>query len=116
MPASPELVEAFKAHRHMNGDLVFCTSEGGYLDRNKVKHPFWTCTRAAGLPEIRIHDLRHTFASQLVMRGVPLNAVKELLGHATIEMTMRYAHLAPGASSAYVALLDAPARPDHARA
>lgn len=106
VPASPELVEAFKAHRHLNGDLVFCKPEGGYLDRNKVKHPFWTCTRAAGLPEIRIHDLRHTFASQLVMRGVPLNAVKELLGHATIEMTMRYAHLAPGASSAYVALLD----------
>jgi hypothetical protein len=37
---------------------------------------------------------------------VPLNAVKEPLGHATIEMTMRYAHLAPGASSAYIALHD----------
>ena len=50
--------------------------------------------------------MRHTFASQLVMRGVPLKAVQELLGHATIEMTMRYAHLAPGATHDYVRLLN----------
>ena len=53
--------------------------------------------------------LRHTFASHLVMRNVPLKAVQELLGHATIEMTMRYAHLSPDARRDAVGVLDLPA-------
>jgi integrase len=52
------------------------------------------------------HVLRHTFASHLAMRGAPLKAIQELLGHATIEMTMRYAHLSPQVGIDAVALLD----------
>ena len=53
-----------------------------------------TARRLAGVPDIRIHDLRHTFASTLVNQGVALYEVQKLLGHANIKTTERYAHLA----------------------
>ncbi len=47
----------------------------------------------AGLADVRLHDLRHTYASQAVMKGVPLPVVARLLGHRNVRMTMRYAHV-----------------------
>lgn len=66
--------------------------------------------KLAGLDEeVTWHTLRHTYASWLVMRNVPLSVVQELLGHASIRQTERYAHLAPGfAQHAAVAALDIP--------
>ena len=60
----------------------------------------------AGIVGFRWHDLRHHFASRLVQVGVPLNTVRDLLGHASVAMSLRYAHLAPDQRCEAVALLD----------
>ena len=55
--------------------------------------PLWYAIRKeAGIEDVRIHDLRHTFASHAVMQGTPLPVVARLLGHSRTTMTMRYAH------------------------
>jgi integrase len=80
--------------RHITGSYVFWQGKDGrrYGD---VKKSFRSAVRRAGIKDFRFHDLRHTFASQLVMAGADITTVKELLGHKSLAMTMRYAHLAP---------------------
>ena len=76
-----------------NNPYVICGSVEGQPVINLQKS--WRRIRArAGLDDVRIHDLRHTFASQAVMGGVSLALVSKLLGHSQISTTMRYAHLA----------------------
>ncbi len=73
--------------------LVFGTVNGT-VRRNNLLTNLKRHAKAAGIENVTLHTMRHTFASHLVMNGVDLASVRELLGHATIEMTMRYAHLA----------------------
>lgn len=64
---------------------------------------------------VRVYDLRHTFASHLVMAGVPLYTVSELMGHERVEMTKRYAHLAPRVLQSAVSVLNFGASPGQAK-
>lgn len=114
IPLGDEILAAMKRHRHLRGDVVFCTSAGAMFTKGETKHPLWRACKKAGLRRIGWHVLRHSFASHLVMRGVPLKAVQELLGHSTIKMTERYAHLSPDVRKDAVRLLDRPVPQGHA--
>src|SRR5262245_60562526 len=75
--------------------------------RNYIKRVFEPALRQARIEDFRWHDLRHTFASRLVMKGVDLRTVQELMGHKTMAMTLRYSHLSPGHQLAAVQRLNA---------
>jgi len=79
--------------------------EGALFQVLRVDKAWKALLKAANVQGFRWHDLRHHFASRLVQRGVDLNTVRELLGHADIAMTVRYSHLAPEHRAAAVARL-----------
>lgn len=89
-----------EGHRH-----VFHNKEG--QPYKELKNSFHAACRTAGIADFHFHDLRHTFASHLAMSGADLTTMKELLGHKTITMTLRYAHLAPSHKVNAIDLLDA---------
>ena len=82
------------SNRYDDSDYVFC-SPVTCKPFKDIKRSFTSACNEAGIRGFRFHDLRHTFASQLVMAGAELASVQKLLGHATINMTMRYSHLSP---------------------
>ncbi len=76
--------------------LVFTNEQGWPTDAKAVRRRLDTALARAGLPHIRVHDLRHTAASLMLAAGTPLKVVQEVLGHSTIAVTSEvYAHLAP---------------------
>ena len=83
----------FRAENCPESRWTFCTKDGNRIE--SVRKSFGTARRRAGIEDFRIHDLRHTCAAWLVSSGVPLTEVRDLLGHSTVKMTERYAHLAP---------------------
>jgi len=91
IPLNAAALACLKTHR---GDVVPMPSKPVF-GRHEFKKAFSGVLKAAQIESFRFHDLRHTFASRLVMAGVPLNTVRELMGHASLDMTLIYAHLAP---------------------
>jgi integrase len=113
----PLVSEALKALQSIPRSLdanrpVFCHADGSYFDHNQGYSPLRTAAKRAGIthPEegkqVGFHTLRHTFASHLAMKRVPQKAIKELLGHASLDMTDKYMHLSPDFKDDSVAVLD----------
>ena len=73
-----------------------------------LRTAFYNACHRAGIKNLRFHDLRHTFATRLVLSGIDLASVSKLLGHSTIHMTMRYSHPTPEALKSAVCALDSP--------
>ena len=84
-----------KNDKTLKSSYVFCHTDGGKL-KTKVREKLIQIARKAEIEDLtRVHTLRHTFASHLVMKGVDLPTVMKLMGHSDIQTTMIYAHLAP---------------------
>jgi len=111
-------IEALKAHqdrqewdRRREGwqelRLIFCTKYGGMLDQSRI-HENWTpACEKAGIPRYRIHDLRHSVASNLIAGGMGLLEVAHFLGHRNAAMvTTVYGHVAPSDHGRAAALME----------
>lgn len=104
VPLNTEAVDLLRRWQaQTKGHMVFAGKTRESL--SQVTKSWKRVLKLAKIHEFRWHDLRHHFASRLVQAGVPLNTVRELLGHADLKMTLRYAHLAPDQKAEAVELL-----------
>ena len=106
IPVNETLEAVFKEIRKEQGltsEYVFT-----YAKRlvSRIDRAFHGALNRAGIEDFKFHDLRHTFASHLVMKGASLKEVQELLGHKTMTMTLRYAHLSQDHKKKAVSLLN----------
>jgi len=88
-------------------DLVFANVEGKPIDPSVLSHAFKRIARKVGLENVRFHDLRHTFASLMLLRGAKPKVISEALGHSSVAFTMDvYSHIIEGMQEDAMALLD----------
>ncbi len=106
MPINNLLLKTLKSLKYLNSDgFVFINNKGKPI--KDVRTAFDGALKRSGIKKFTFHDLRHTFASNLVMNGVDPVTVKELMGHSSIQMTMRYSHPTPEHKVQAVESLDA---------
>jgi len=99
LPLTWDAIAALKAQRELvdtDSEFVFPGADDKVLSANRTNEVLADISEAAGIRRIHNHCLRHSFASHAVMRGIPIRQVQEWLGHGSIVVTMRYAHLAHG--------------------
>jgi site-specific recombinase XerD len=96
--------ELVKVTRHPEGEYIFCDKSG--IPYGNVRKSFESALEVAKIEDFHFHDLRHTFASHLVMKGCDLRTVQQLMGHKDIKMTMRYSHLSKAHLQEAVSKLD----------
>jgi integrase len=105
LPLNETLLSLFSSLR-VSRDLAWVFHDPNGRRYNDIRHAFDRACQGAGLTDFHFHDLRHTFASWLAMKGVPLATVSLFLGHSSPTMTLRYAHLSPKHLTSAVRVLD----------
>lgn len=95
IPLDRELGDTLMRRRRANGYVFMNWALGDPFTSHRMMDDLAGACAKAGVRRIGWHGLRHTFATQLTLSGVPLTVVKELLGHSSITTTMRYSHVAP---------------------
>lgn len=106
IPIPTDLHEVLRS-QHRRWQYVFGLEDGRPSTLPMATRGLLTACKRAGIRPIGWHVLRHSFASQLATLGAPIPAIQSLLGHATIQMTMRYSHLAPSTLANVVEMLSA---------
>lgn len=108
IPLNNTVIETLlKASPEKKGEFVFIGKDGSsHISSHYISHSFEKAVKNAGISDFRFHDLRHTFASWLVMKGIDLKTVQELLGHKDFKMTLRYSHLSPEHKKLAVEILE----------
>jgi len=110
IPLAQQLVFCERARQNIQSRTVgvLFAKKGDWIPLSGLTKRWNEARAKAGVPGCRLHDLRHTYASKLVKNGVPLLQVAKLLGHSSVDLTMRYAHLAVHDLDDHVGLLDYP--------
>ena len=113
IPMSATLRSALQGMKRVKGSpYVFSNPDTRTKYDRFNNHPWRNLLARCGITKFRWHDLRHTFGSRLAQAGVPIAVIKELLGHGNIQVTTRYAHVAPSNLDEAVRALDGQIRRD----